>query len=40
MFESDAKKSLKTKYNKLTSISGNLGKSKYLKKSESQSPKF
>ena len=38
MFESDAKKSLKTKYNKMLSINANFGKNKLFKKSDSQSP--
>ncbi len=31
MFESDARKSLKNKYNKMTKISENIGKSKFFK---------
>jgi hypothetical protein len=35
MFESDAKKTLKTKYNKMISINANVGKNKLLKKIDS-----
>jgi hypothetical protein len=34
MFESDAKKSLKNKYNKMVSISSNFGKHKLFKKND------
>jgi hypothetical protein len=35
MFESDTRKNLKNKYNKMTWISENIGKSKFLKNNES-----
>lgn len=38
MFESDAKKTLKTKYNKMVSINANFGKNKLFKKNDLQSP--
>lgn len=34
MFESETRKSLKNKYNKMTKISENIGKSKFFKQNE------